>query len=81
MFQIIDIYDALRHEHPYKKALSIPAVVKQMQYEAAKGWRDADLTNIFIIILKERPDDLILSTDKKNDLSHELFDNNYQYVN
>jgi putative two-component system response regulator len=47
VFQIIDIYDALRSERPYKVALSQSQALKIMQEEVAKGWRNPQLMDQF----------------------------------
>ncbi len=43
VFQIIDIYDALTSERPYKIALSKEEALKVMAEETAKGWRNPKL--------------------------------------
>lgn len=40
VLQIVDVYDALTTERPYKKAFSIPEALQTMQQEVAKGWWD-----------------------------------------
>lgn len=47
VFQMIDIYDALTSERPYKKALSPTESLTIMVEEAAKGWRNPDLMTKF----------------------------------
>ncbi|GAB4142755.1 MAG: response regulator [Cyanobacteria bacterium J069] len=47
VFQMIDIYDALTHERPYKLALSPEESLKIMAEETAKGWRNPDLMEKF----------------------------------
>jgi len=43
VFQMIDIYDALTSERPYKPALSADESLAIMVQETAKGWRNPDL--------------------------------------
>jgi putative two-component system response regulator len=43
VFQIIDIYDALTSERPYKIALSKEEALRVMAEETAKGWRNPKL--------------------------------------
>jgi putative two-component system response regulator len=43
VFQLIDIYDALTHERPYKRAFSIEESLQIMAEETAKGWRNPSL--------------------------------------
>ena len=40
VLQIVDVYDALTTDRPYKKAFSIPDAVQTMKEEVAKGWWD-----------------------------------------
>ncbi len=43
VFQMIDIYDALTSERPYKRALSQEEALSIMAEETAKGWRNPKL--------------------------------------
>ncbi len=47
IFQIIDIYDALTSERPYKKAFTPEESIKIMQEETDKGWRNPELIKQF----------------------------------
>lgn len=47
VFQIIDIYDALTSERPYKKAFSPQTALEIMQEETDKGWRNPKLMQQF----------------------------------
>ncbi len=47
IFQIIDIYDALRSERPYKQALTPAAALLVMAQEMDKGWRNPELIQLF----------------------------------
>ncbi len=47
VFQIIDIYDALTSERPYKLAFSPEEALAVMQEETAKGWRNPQLMQQF----------------------------------
>lgn len=47
VFQIIDIYDALTSERPYKKAFSPEKALAIMQEETDKGWRNPELVEQF----------------------------------
>ncbi|MBE9199797.1 MULTISPECIES: two-component system response regulator [unclassified Nodularia (in: cyanobacteria)] len=48
VFQIIDIYDALTSERPYKKAFSLEEAISVMQQETDSGWRNPKLVQQFI---------------------------------
>lgn len=48
VFQIIDIYDALTSERPYKRALSPEEALQVIAEETARGWRNPDLVQQFI---------------------------------
>ena len=59
IFQIIDIYDALTSERPYKPAFSQEEALKIISEETAKGWRNPQLVEQFIEFidnLKSKPD-------------------------
>jgi putative two-component system response regulator len=47
VFQIIDIYDALISDRPYKKELSSELAISLMQKETENGWRNPDLMDKF----------------------------------
>jgi putative two-component system response regulator len=47
VFQLIDIYDALTHERPYKRALTPQESLGLMFEEVDRGWRSPDLMQIF----------------------------------
>ncbi|HHP7244474.1 MAG TPA: response regulator [Elainellaceae cyanobacterium] len=53
VFQMIDIYDALTSERPYKKPLSPTESLTIMSEEAAKGWRNPDLMTKFARFIHE----------------------------
>jgi len=47
VFQIIDIYDALTNERPYKKAFPPNEALRMMVEEMNQGWRNPDLVKAF----------------------------------
>lgn len=47
VFQVIDIYDALTSERPYKKALTPEEALTILEEETAKGWRNPELVQKF----------------------------------
>ncbi len=52
VFQIIDIYDALTSERPYKVAFSSQEALAVMQEETAKGWRNPQLMQQFVEFIR-----------------------------
>ena len=57
VFQLVDIYDALTFERPYKPALSIEKALEIIREETNKGWRNPELTEKFIqfILIEKMP--------------------------
>ena len=47
VLQIVDVYDALTTERPYKKAFSIADALEIMTQEVTKGWWDPDIFERF----------------------------------
>jgi putative two-component system response regulator len=47
VLQIVDVYDALTTDRPYKKAFSITDALQTMKQEVAKGWWDSHLFDQF----------------------------------
>ncbi|MBI4460425.1 MAG: response regulator [Acidobacteria bacterium] len=47
VLQIVDVYDALTTERPYKRALSAPEALEVMKNEVAQGWWDRRLFSEF----------------------------------
>jgi putative two-component system response regulator len=45
---IVDVFDALTTERPYKAALSLDDAAAELSAEAASGWRDRQLVEVFI---------------------------------
>jgi putative two-component system response regulator len=92
VFQIIDIYDALASERPYKTAFSRERIIDIFQEEAGKGWRDPELTQEFLAILRSTPECLDMPPNqpkRKDEVIFELIasaggldwdrSRNYQY--
>lgn len=54
VFQLIDIYDALSSERPYKRAFTSQEALSIMTEETAKGWRNPQLMSQFREFLLHR---------------------------
>jgi len=50
---IVDVYDALTNERPYRKALTEAEALKELEDEARSGWRRADLVAQFTAICRD----------------------------
>jgi putative two-component system response regulator len=53
VLQIVDVYDALTTERPYKKAFSTADALQIMKEEVAKGWWDAHILDQFEVLTKK----------------------------
>lgn len=74
VFQIVDIYDALINERPYKEAFSRERIIKILGEETEKGWRDPNMAAVFLNILRSHPEALILPKTIEKDLGAKIFD-------
>jgi len=48
VLQVVDIYDALTNPRPYKHAYTRPIALEILEEEAERGWRDAEITRMFV---------------------------------
>src|ERR1035437_271930 len=48
VLQVVDIYDALTHPRPYKHAYASAHALEILQEETGRGWRDPEITSLFI---------------------------------
>src|ERR1700730_10507396 len=59
VLQIVDVYDALTTDRPYKKAFSITDALQTMKEEVAKGWWDSHIFNQFEGLVRSGAADLL----------------------
>jgi len=69
VFQVIDIYDALSTERPFKLAFPKEKVIQIMQEETEKGFWDPELVDRFLNLLNTRGEDLKRPESSKADRS------------
>lgn len=74
VFQILDIYDALSNERPYKPAFPQAKVIEIMEQETAAGFWDARLMAKFLEIVRERPEVLQLPAKTTKDRSLDVLE-------
>jgi putative two-component system response regulator len=55
ILQVVDIYDALTTERPYKHALTSQAAFAVMEEEVRRGWRDPELVSLFASTVQTAP--------------------------
>jgi len=55
ILQIVDVFDALTTERPYKKALSTNEALQIMREEVRKGWWDSNIFSQFEQVLGREP--------------------------
>lgn len=72
VFQIVDIFDALSSERPYKPAFPREKVIQIMEQETAAGFWDPHLMSVFLKIVRERPEALIRPDLENRDRSVEV---------
>jgi len=73
VFQAVDIYDALAHARPYKRAFSRDEIIEILEQEVRAGWRDPEIMGLLLDILRNRPEMLALPDDMQSDLGRRLF--------
>ncbi len=73
--QVVDIYDALTNPRPYKQAYSSARALEVLQEETDRGWRDKEITALFIRIHKRmlgKIADVRSADDAPGSISHSL---------
>ncbi|VAX09262.1 HD-hydrolase domain [hydrothermal vent metagenome] len=74
VFQIVDIHDALAHNRPYKKALAVKDIIQIFEQEMEYGWRDPVLIPVFLDILYNDADSLVLPREHQAGSGKNAFD-------
>jgi len=59
IMNVVDSYDALTTERPYKTARSHEEAVRELREEAARGWKFPSLVEEFVAIAESLPGDLV----------------------
>jgi putative two-component system response regulator len=54
VFQIADVFDAMTNDRPYRPAMSPEAAIATLRDEAAWGWWDTAIVEVFAGLLDER---------------------------
>lgn len=75
VFQIVDIYDALTYERPYKPSFSAEQACAMIAQEAERGWRDPHITRVFFDLLRAEPDAMSATGNTPDDLGRTLYQN------
>jgi putative two-component system response regulator len=74
VFQIVDIYDALVSQRPYKRPFTPGEIIAIMREETERGWRDPALMQSFVAIVEKRSDELRLSPQHATTADELAFD-------
>lgn len=73
VFQIVDIHDALTYARPYKPGMSPEQAGTILAEEAARGWRDPYITDVFLDLLRRQPDVMTMPGRQADDLGVSLY--------
>jgi putative two-component system response regulator len=73
VFQILDIYDALASERPYKAAFSTEEIIAMFEEETRNGWRDPALVSIFLDLLRTDPERLRMPQQRTRSSDERIF--------
>jgi cyclic di-GMP phosphodiesterase len=55
IMSVVDVYDALTTERPYKPAFPAAVAFEELSNEASRGWRDQHLVDELVAMLQEAP--------------------------
>ena len=59
VFQVLDAFDAMSTERPYKRAFSLDETLRTLEEENAKGYWDPDIVKRFVEFVSGRPKEVI----------------------
>lgn len=75
IFQVVDVYDALSSERPYKPALPRDEVIRILREETARGFWDPEIIGVFLDILENTPGRLDIPANAVRGRDADLFHN------
>jgi len=55
VFQVVDVFDALTNDRPYRKALTREGAIEVLQSETARGWWDQEIVAAFAALVRSEP--------------------------
>ena len=51
VFQIVDVFDALTNDRPYRKALAVDQALEVQREETSRGWWDREIFEAFVAMI------------------------------
>ncbi len=53
-FQVVDVFDALTSDRPYRRAMSVDAALDILSSETGRGWWDPEIVDAFALMVHEQ---------------------------
>jgi len=53
IMSVVDVFDALTTDRPYRAAMTLDDACRELENEVSRGWRRANLVEVFITVLRE----------------------------
>ena len=78
IFQIVDVFDALTSQRPYKEAFSFEKAASVMREESSNGYWQKELVESFIDIVENEPSSLVLPERNTTDRSAEALEHMFE---